>query len=70
MRAVSDLDRVEAHCVWWEDTVSEGFEPWRFGVCSRRLSVLLPANASQSDRSTGFNFPASTANVRSLRNSS
>ena len=32
MRAVSDLDRVEAHCVWWEDTVSEGFEPWRFGT--------------------------------------
>src|SRR5271165_6033787 len=29
----------------------------RRGVCSRRLSVLLPANGSQSVRSTGLNLP-------------
>jgi hypothetical protein len=39
-------------------------------VCSMRLSVLLPASASQSDRKTGLNLPANTASVGSLRNSS
>ncbi len=32
--------------------------------------MLLPANGSQSVRSTGLNLPASTANVGSLRSSS
>ena len=38
--------------------------------CSKRLSVLLPANGSQLVRSTRLNLPASTANVGSLRSSS
>ena len=32
MRTVSELERVEAHCTWWEDTVSAASEPWRFGT--------------------------------------
>ena len=43
---------------------------WRDAACSSRLSVLLPASASQSERRTGSNLPASTANAGSLRSSS
>jgi GNAT superfamily N-acetyltransferase len=32
MRTASDLERVEAHCTWWEDTVSAASDPWRFGT--------------------------------------
>jgi hypothetical protein len=54
----------------WSQSILWYFAPSRFGMCSTRLSVLLPAKASQSERSTGASFPASTVNVGSLRNSS
>ena len=70
MRFEEDIDqqRIDLRSVAIDLVVS--FVPWRFGVCSRRFSVLLPANASQSERNTGASFPASAVNVGSLRSSS
>src|SRR5580658_1466803 len=47
----------------WSQSIFLSFSLCRFGVCSTRLSVLLPAKASQSERSTGASFPASVLNL-------
>jgi ribosomal protein S18 acetylase RimI-like enzyme len=48
----TDLRRVETYCIWWEATISDGSEPWRFGTAlfDDRFPDRWDSNYLRADR--------------------
>ena len=56
MRLKEEIDQQRID-LYWSQSIFLYFSLCRSGVCSTRLSVLLPAKASQFERSTGGQLP-------------